>query len=58
MGCGCNKKRDQYQVISAAGKVLFTSGSQPTAKAVSRRYPGSEVVMKDKDGTTKTATSS
>lgn len=50
MGCACKNKREQWEVISAAGKVLFTSGSQPTAKAVSRRYPGSEVQKKDKNG--------
>ncbi|WP_433856661.1 hypothetical protein [Streptomyces kronopolitis] len=50
MGCSCKNKREQWEVIGAAGKVLFTSGSQPTANAVSRRYPGSEVQKKDKNG--------
>ncbi|MCX5326285.1 hypothetical protein [Streptomyces sp. NBC_00120] len=50
MGCACKNKREQWEVISAAGKVLFTSGSEPTANAVSRRYTGSTVQKKDKSG--------
>lgn len=51
MGCACNNKnRETYEVVSAAGKVLFTSGSKPTAEAVSKRYADSEVRIKEKPG--------
>lgn len=50
MGCACKNKRDQWEVVSSAGKILFTSGSQPTAQAVSRRYQGSTVQKKGTDG--------
>ena len=43
MPCSCQGKREQYEVVTAAGKVVFTSGSKPTAQAVSRRYPESTV---------------
>ncbi|HLL35586.1 MAG TPA: hypothetical protein VK545_17275 [Streptomyces sp.] len=45
MGCGCNKNRTRYQVVSADGnKVLL----QPTvnkalAEASVKRYPGSRM---------------
>lgn len=43
--------------MNTAGKVVFTSGSKPTADAVSKRYPGSTVreKAKSKVATPKTA---
>ncbi|MFE0763696.1 hypothetical protein [Streptomyces smyrnaeus] len=52
MACSCKGKRQQYEVVSAAGKVLFTSGSEATAKAVSGRYKDSTVRPKAKPGDT------
>ncbi|MFI0827281.1 hypothetical protein ACH4Q7_22815 [Streptomyces roseolus] len=50
MGCACkNKGRKQYQVIAPSGRVVFTSSSEPTAKAVSKRYPDSKVVEAGKE---------
>ena len=43
MGCSCNKKREQFEVVTPNGKVVFTSASRPTADAVAKRYPGSSV---------------
>lgn len=43
MGCGCKKARQQFQVITADGKTVYSSTSEATAKAVAKRYPGSEV---------------
>lgn len=45
MGCACQKNRKQYEVVleNGAGRVVYTSTSEPTAKAVSRRYAGSVV---------------
>lgn len=45
MGCACNKNRQKYEVVAdgGAGKVLFTSGVESTARTVSGRYPGSIV---------------
>lgn len=43
MGCGCKKGRQQFEVVTAEGKVVYTSTSEPTAKAVARRYEGSTV---------------
>ena len=41
--CGCKKKGKKFQVVTAAGKIVFETGSKPTADAVSKRYPNSEV---------------
>ncbi|WTW95404.1 hypothetical protein OG216_19370 [Streptomycetaceae bacterium NBC_01309] len=47
MGCACkDKNRQQYEVVTPAGKVVFTSASKPTADAVSKRYAGS--IVRDK----------
>ena len=55
MPCACKgKKREQFEVVTDAGKVVFTSGSQPTARAVSKRYPGSSVRQKDNPTTKST----
>lgn len=43
MGCGCKGNRKQFEVVTAEGKVVYTSTSEPTAKAVARRYEGSTV---------------
>ncbi|MDN3056854.1 hypothetical protein PH213_20330 [Streptomyces sp. SRF1] len=53
MPCACQNKRQQYEVVTEAGKVVFTSGSKPTAETVARRYAGSTVREKAKAGTTK-----
>jgi hypothetical protein len=51
MGCACNKNKNQWQVIAGDGtdKVLFTSSSEATAKAVSKRYANSMVREKPKE---------
>ncbi|MFD5788582.1 hypothetical protein ACFWH1_18410 [Streptomyces sp. NPDC127037] len=52
MGCACNKNKKQWQVVAeGGGKVLFTSTSEATARAVAKRYPNSKVQEKPKDGT-------
>lgn len=44
MGCNCgNKNKQQWEVVTAAGKVVYTSVSKPTATTVSGRYPESTV---------------
>lgn len=50
MACACKGKRQQFEVVAddGSGKVLFTSGSEATAKAVSKRYAGSTVREKPK----------
>lgn len=51
MACSCSKKnRETHEVVTEAGKVVFTSSSKPTADAVSKRYPNSEVRTKAKAG--------
>ncbi|MFF0395195.1 hypothetical protein ACFYSJ_05320 [Streptomyces sp. NPDC005248] len=51
MACACNKKnRETHEVVTEAGKVVFTSSSKPTAEAVSKRYPNSKVRTKPKAG--------
>lgn len=51
MVCSCSKKnRETHEVVTEAGKVVFTSSSKPTADAVSKRYPNSEVRTKAKAG--------
>jgi hypothetical protein len=49
MGCACKKNREQYEVVSSAGKVVFTTVSKPTATAVSGRYADS-IVRNKKTG--------
>ncbi|MEU2487043.1 hypothetical protein ABZ593_20845 [Streptomyces sp. NPDC012617] len=51
MGCACNKNKKQFQVVAdgGSGKVLFTSASEATAKAVSKRYDNSLVREKPKE---------
>ncbi|MEU8870447.1 hypothetical protein AB0D24_04640 [Streptomyces javensis] len=53
MPCACQNKRQQYEVVTEAGKVVFTSSSKPTAEAVARRYTGSTVREKTKANATK-----
>ncbi|MFJ7586965.1 hypothetical protein ACIQZO_06135 [Streptomyces sp. NPDC097617] len=50
MACACNSTRKQFEVVAdgGSGKVLFTSGSEPTAQAVSKRYENSIVREKPK----------
>ncbi|MFF2964236.1 hypothetical protein ACFVT1_36335 [Streptomyces sp. NPDC057963] len=55
MACSCQKNRQQYEVVAAGGKVVFTTGSKPTADSVAKRYPGSEVREKAKAGATTAA---
>ncbi|WP_371798999.1 hypothetical protein OG963_14265 [Streptomyces sp. NBC_01707] len=51
MACSCqNKNRETHEVVTDAGKVVFSSSSKPTAVAVSKRYPNSEVRTKPKAG--------
>ena len=51
MACACNKNKKQWQVVAEGGngKVLFTSSSEATSKAVSKRYENSEVREKPKE---------
>ena len=56
MACSCQGKKQQFEVVSSAGKVLFTTGSKATAEAVSRRYEGSEVRERGKPAQRKTIT--
>lgn len=50
MACGCNKNRTQYEVVSSAGKVVWSGTSKPVADNVSKRYPDSAVREKAKAG--------
>lgn len=50
MACGCQKNRTQYEVMSSAGKVLWTGASKPVADNVAKRYPSSQVREKPKPG--------
>lgn len=50
MACACQSKRQQWEVVTKAGKVVFTSSSKPTAVTVSKRYPDSDVREKAKPG--------
>jgi hypothetical protein len=53
MGCNCgSKNRKQYEVVTDAGKVVYTSASKPSADGVARRYEGSTV--REKGATTST----
>lgn len=54
MACSCQSKRQQYEVVTTADKVVFTSASKATADTVAKRYPGSEVREKAKPGAAKT----
>ncbi|WP_219515576.1 hypothetical protein [Nonomuraea ceibae] len=47
MGCGCSKARQQFEVVSADGKVVYNSTSKPTAEAVAKRYDGATVRPKE-----------
>ena len=49
MACSCQSKRQQYEVVTTEGKVVFTSSNMATANTVSRRYPGSTVREKGKE---------
>lgn len=51
MPCSCNSKRQQWEVVTAAGKSVFKSASKATADTVSGRYPGSTVKEIPKAGT-------
>ncbi|MGP3914979.1 hypothetical protein [Nonomuraea sp. 10N515B] len=55
MGCGCGKNRQQHEVV-VDDRVVYTSTSEHTAKAVAKRYPGSTV--RPKGATTQTAPAS
>jgi hypothetical protein len=46
--CGCQKNKQQWEVVTASDKVVYTSTSKATAEAVSKRYPGSTVREKGK----------
>lgn len=37
MACSCKGKRQQFEVVSPDGEVLFKSGAESTARAFSRR---------------------
>lgn len=44
MGCGCNKNKSNFEVVTADGKVVPGSYStQGVADAVAKRYPGAKV---------------
>ncbi|WP_219506069.1 hypothetical protein [Nonomuraea ceibae] len=47
MGCGCGKGRQQFEVVSADGKVVDNSTSKTTAEAVAKRYDGTTVWPKE-----------
>lgn len=57
MACGCNKKRQEFEVVADGGQgtVLFTSTSEPTARTVAGRYPNSIVRERGTTPPTKTA---
>ncbi|WP_331756210.1 hypothetical protein OHA04_45720 (plasmid) [Streptomyces sp. NBC_01590] len=54
MACSCQKNRQQWEVVTAEGKVVFPTGNQTANKAtvdtVAKRYPGSKVREKAKPG--------
>lgn len=43
IGCGCNKRRTQYEVVTPDGAVKLTSPNKVAADAVAKRYPGATV---------------
>ncbi|MGW5047398.1 hypothetical protein [Streptomyces griseoluteus] len=47
MPCACKGgAKARYEVVvttDGKGRVVFSSGSKPTAETVAKRYPGSEV---------------
>lgn len=59
MPCACQGKsaaaRDTFDVVfdvvAKSGKVVYSSPSRPTADAVARRYPESQVVARGKNAT-------
>jgi len=48
MGCGCNRNKTQYEVVTADGRIAYTTPSKPAADAVAKRYAGAEVREKGK----------
>lgn len=48
MGCGCNKNRQQYEVVTADGRIAYTTPSKVAADAVAKRYAGATVREKGK----------
>ncbi|MGW6416279.1 hypothetical protein [Streptomyces sp. NPDC055055] len=52
MPCSCQKNKQQYEVVSSAGKVVFTTSSKGTADTVAERYPESKVREKAKTAPT------
>lgn len=55
MACACAKNRQQWEVINAEGRLMYT-GNQSTANQVSQRYKGSIVREKGKTAPTSAAT--
>lgn len=47
MGCGCNKNRQQFEVV-VNGRVVYTTHSKPAADSVAQRHQGAEVREKGK----------
>lgn len=43
MGCNCGKNRQQWQVVTTAGKVAYTGSVKSVVDNVAKRYPGSTV---------------
>jgi hypothetical protein len=43
MACGCQKNREQFEVLNEQGNVVYTASSQATANTVAKRYPNSSV---------------
>ncbi|CAL9610491.1 hypothetical protein SUDANB37_05652 [Streptomyces sp. enrichment culture] len=43
MACGCGRRRQEWEVVTPAGEVVFTSRDRSTAETVARHYPGSTV---------------
>ena len=52
MGCNCgSKNRTQYEVVTADGRIAYTTPSKPAAEGVARRYAGATVREKGKPQT-------
>jgi hypothetical protein len=43
MACGCNKSKQQFEVVTADSRIVYTTSSESTAKSVAQRYEGSTV---------------
>lgn len=43
MPCACKNKGAKFEVIASNGRSVYQSSSKPSADAVAKRYPGSEV---------------